>query len=111
MSLSKTNSGFTLVEMIAVMVVVGVLAAVAVPRFMGKAGFESRGFFDQTLAVIRYAQKIAIAQRRLVFVNIASNKVTACFTNGVFPDCAANAHVVDPNTGAALAVSAPSSLS
>ena len=68
--------GFTLVELIMVLVVVGVLAAAALPRFWDRQVFDSRGFFDQTLSVLRYAQKSAIAERRTVCVAFTSTTVT-----------------------------------
>ena len=68
--------GFTLVELIMVLVVVGVLAAAALPRFWDRQVFDSRGFFDQTLSILRYAQKSAIAERRTVCVAFTSTTVT-----------------------------------
>jgi len=38
----------------------GVLAAVAAPRFFGVNSFEERGFADATLAALRFAQKVAV---------------------------------------------------
>ena len=60
--------GFTLVELVVVMVVVGVLAIGVLPRFLARADLDARGFFDATESVLRYAQKSAIAQRRNVCV-------------------------------------------
>lgn len=60
--------GFTLVELVVVMVVVGVLAIGVLPRFLTRADVDARGFFDATESVLRYAQKSAIAQRRNVCV-------------------------------------------
>jgi len=60
--------GFTLVELVMVIVVAAVLAVVAAPRLFGISGFDARGFHDETAALLRYAQKTAIAQRRPVCV-------------------------------------------
>ena len=42
------------------------LAAVILPRFDGRQWFRERGFSDETVSALRYAQKAAIALRRLV---------------------------------------------
>ncbi|MDO8261656.1 MAG: type II secretion system protein [Gallionella sp.] len=60
--------GFTLIELIMVIVLMGVLAVFAAPRIFNSDDFNARGFHDETLAFLRYAQKTAIAQRRTVCV-------------------------------------------
>lgn len=92
--------GFTLVELVVTLVVVGILAITALPRFANRADFDARGFFDGTLSILRYAQKSAVAQRRMVCVafgadssvtlSVAANFGGACDTplagpNGVAP--------------------------
>lgn len=70
--------GFTLVELVIVMIIIGILAVSVLPRFADQSVFEGRGFHDETLALLRYAQKSAIAQRRTVC--IAFTATTAILT-------------------------------
>lgn len=74
--------GFTMVELILVMVIAGILAAVAIPRFMGRSSFDTRGFTDQLAATVRFAQKLAIAQRTPVFVQFTATDATLCYDAG-----------------------------
>ncbi len=69
----SSERGFTMVEMITVIVILGVLAVVAAPRFFDRNVFDSRGFYDQVKSTVRYAQKSAIAQRRFVCVTFPAN--------------------------------------
>src|ERR1019366_1189870 len=73
--------GFTLIELIMVMVIVGILAVVVAPRFFDTNVFKSRGFADQVQASLRYAQKEAIAQRSNVCVAMTTSTITLTIAN------------------------------
>jgi MSHA pilin protein MshC len=74
--------GFTLIELIMVMVMLGILAVYAAPRMFNSTDFYARGFHDETLALLRYAQKTAIAQRRTVCVAMEMGSATPPPTAG-----------------------------
>ncbi|TXH87227.1 MAG: prepilin-type N-terminal cleavage/methylation domain-containing protein [Rhodoferax sp.] len=85
--------GFTLVELVMVMVLLGILAAYAAPRIFNRSDFDARGLHDVTMAYLRYAQKTAIAQRRQVCVAYTANSLTltiaAAAGTGACPGAAA----------------------
>lgn len=101
--LSMRHRGFTMVELIMVMVIAGILAAVAMPRFFEADVFRSRGFSDQVQASLRYAQKVAIAQRRFVCVAFTANSVT--LTTG--PAAACGTALQSPDGDPSYVITAP----
>lgn len=101
---SGRSRGFTIVEMVVTIAILGLLAAVLGPRFSGRDAFASRGFHDEAQSVVRYAQKTAIAWRRPVFVCVTATVISA----GSAAGCATP--LVHPATGAALTATAPSSV-
>ena len=65
----RRTSGFTLPELVAVIIIVSVLAAVAVPR-LNESAIDTTWFAEQVKAALRFAQRQAVAQRRLVYVRV-----------------------------------------
>lgn len=105
---TSAQLGFTLVELIVVLLVAGVLFATALPRWHGESGFESRGFRDELQAALRYAQKSAIAARRTVCADLTAVPVMfRISTNQGVADCTTGRALEGP-TGGALTVAATS---
>lgn len=71
--------GFTLVELIVILIVTGILGAVVAPRFFDRNVYDVAAFSNQTTALIRYAQKQAIAQNRNVYVRLNGTSVALCY--------------------------------
>lgn len=102
--------GFTLTELVMVMVLVGVLAVVAAPRIFNTNDFNGRGFHDETLAMLRYAQKTAIAQRRTVCVTFGANTLALAIAAApTISNCAVSGTLRGPN-GSSPAIQAKSTV-
>lgn len=95
----KRIMGFTLIELVMVMVIIGILSVAVLPRFVDSSIFQSRGFADQVLATLRYAQKAAIAQHRLVCVSL-NNTTPATIVLAI----ASLDNAVDCSVGVPLAI-------
>jgi MSHA pilin protein MshC len=77
----SSQFGFTIVELIVMIVIIGIIAVLALPRFADRSDFQARGFQDETRSLLRYAQKAAVAQRRNVCVTLGGTGVTMTIDN------------------------------
>jgi MSHA pilin protein MshC len=97
------EAAFTLVELVTTLALIGIVAVVALPRMTDRGVFASRGFYDEGQAVVRFAQKTAIAWRRSIVVCVSASEISAISNS----DCAAPVALIHPSTGAALKSTAP----
>ncbi len=98
--------GFTLIELIVILILVGILAIAVLPRFANRADFDARGFFDATASILRYAQKSAVAQRRTVCVNFDADSSVTLTLNANF-GVACNTPLAGPDGAAPYVLTAP----
>jgi MSHA pilin protein MshC len=94
-------TGFTLIEMITVMLLLGILSIAVLPRFFDTQSFSNRGFSDQLKAAVEFARKSAVAERRNVCVTFgATITMTRAVTAGSGVAC--TQALVNPATGTAF---------
>jgi len=96
-----------MVELVVVIIVLAVLAAVAIPRLAGRTGFEARGFADEVASALRYGQRSAIAMRRTVTVMVATPTAAQPCALRLCLEAACTQQVTNPATSAPFCLQPP----
>lgn len=81
--------GFSLIELVTVLILLGIIAAVAVPRFGGVQPFREYGYAEALIAALRYAQQVAVARNQPVIMSIDASGVRICLADSSGHSCPA----------------------
>ncbi len=90
----------TLTEVVVVLAILAIVAALVGPRFVGVSDFKASLFFDDTRSALRYAQKLAVASGCNVQVTITPSS----YTLNQQPSCSGASYTQDvgnPGDGSA----------
>ena len=105
MAVKPAAKGFTMVELIIVMLVAAVLSAIAMPRLTDRSALQERGAIDQMRAMLIHTRRLAITQGRDVCV--LANPALARAVYVVAGACALASPVADPGDGSPYVLNAP----
>jgi MSHA pilin protein MshC len=97
--------GYTMIELIVVLTLMGTLAAVAIPRLTDRTAMQERGFQDDVKSMLRHSRKVAVSQQRGVCVLLTPAQASAVYDNG--PGCNAAAPVATPGNTDPFVVRVP----
>lgn len=70
---ASRGRGFTLVELIATLILVSVLSVVALPRILDTGDWQLRAYSDQLQSAVMLSHRMALAQRRTVVAVFAAS--------------------------------------
>lgn len=74
--IAERSDGFTLTELVVVIMIAGILASVVVPRVLDSSDIDLAGAADDVRAALQFARKSAIVSRRYVCVSVSGSVLT-----------------------------------
>jgi MSHA pilin protein MshC len=103
------RAGFTVMELVTVIIIAGVLAVVAIPRF-SRSTFDDAQLYDETLAALHYAQRTAMAYQRTVCVTFSGGNQLSLTYDSAYVPASCNTNLVAPGgSSATYVLTAPGS--
>lgn len=104
----RLQSAFTMVELVIVLALIGILSSVGAARFFDNRVFAEKGYFDDLLSALRYAQKVSVASGCELRVNVSTvagydlkHRLDSC-TEGAF-----TRDIINPGKGSAGYAASP----
>lgn len=76
------NAGFTLVELIVVILLIGILSISIAPRFFGVSAYEDRKAIDELLTALRHTQQMAMNRGGGIQLVLTANNFTVQRSGG-----------------------------
>lgn len=76
------SNGFTLVELIVVILLIGILSISIAPRFFGVSSYQDRRAVDELLTTLRYTQQMAMNRGGNIQLDLSANDYTVELTDG-----------------------------
>lgn len=79
MTVQTRIKGFTLIELITVIIIIGILSVTVMPKFFSSSGYEEYTYRSEIISLLRSAQLKAsqqVTNRRCNSITITANKVS-----------------------------------